>query len=166
MPRMIIASVREDSTVALTVFNNEKTYEENLLKLPDYLANLPHFEVQEIPQTKQHWEQLYAQNGQLLCDENWESLLMPGWLVKKKALEDLELQIDSSNDENEKMNLMIQHNYLHKKPWGDENGKTNQFWLQKGLEGLDKRVQEGKADKAVVRQKLQAKLAELENGGE
>jgi len=128
---------------------------------PDEFKSLPFIDVDEneVPasdsDSEQYHEQIYfkgdCKKENLKVDKDWNTLVMPDFLIKKKTVERLSKEIDEINDPS----ILIKKSRELKEIERKEAGTGNEnFWLEKALEGLDKKVASGEADKPVVRQKI------------
>lgn len=105
---------------------------------------------------------LYFENGKCKYDKDWSKQIMTPRVLKKKALAEKRTALEEelakpSPDAILATQLQLEIEKLRKKDQNDF-----EFWAQHALDGLDQRVAKGKADKQVVRQKLQAKLAQIQ----
>lgn len=103
-------------------------------------------------------EQCEINNGTLYKDLAWEKCLMPIFLIKLKYKDFLNFHLDQELDEESPDPIKViklQRSKEKIKDW------TELDTYQQALKNLDEKVQKGEADKPVIRQKLQAKIAEL-----
>lgn len=101
-------------------------------------------------------EQLYHENGEIKADTDWNKLLMPNCIVRNNALTKQVEIFKNSTEET----LALE--YARLQLLKSTGPKEDLFWTQKAIEGLDKRLGEGKLDKVEIRQQLEDKLASLE----
>lgn len=106
---------------------------------------------------------LYIEEGNLKSDDSWNRQVMTPRILKNEALSKKRKLL---SDELAKQNpdivvvtkLQFEIEFVRKKSLDDA-----EYWAQFALDGLDKRVLDGKADKPIVRQKIEAKLQQIQD---
>jgi hypothetical protein len=109
-------------------------------------------------------KQLYWEGTEVKKDLAWEKRLMPDQLIKRKAISniesDIDIEIDKPIPDSVKLvKLQRDKEKLSKIKAGPHNEDV--IWLNKAIEGLDRKVADGESDKPEIRQKLADKIAEL-----
>ena len=93
-------------------------------------------------------------------DKSWENCLMPTFLLRKKGIarniKDVEVELEKKKPSTVKLAKLQYKLTKLKKMVPTEQHNT--FWVREALDGLDKRVAEGKPDKPIIRNKLEEKL--------
>lgn len=113
------------------------------------------------------FDQFYIEDnsphGDIKIDRDWEILVKPSALIKRELINDLKDEIDKEliKESFDIVKISKLESSIRK---SISNKNMNSVeWLEKALEGLDKRVASGKPDKPIVREKILKKIEELKN---
>jgi hypothetical protein len=109
-------------------------------------------------------KQLYWEGTEVKKDYEWNKRLMPDQLIKRKAINYIDSEMDkeiekSTPDVVVLMKFQRDKDKLSKIKAGSDN--EDPIWIEKAIEGLDRKVADGEPDKPEIRIKLQNKLGEL-----
>lgn len=101
--------------------------------------------------------QWYWDGDQVKVDDQWEFVLMPTAIIKKKHIARLNNIIDEAIADPDETRIALRTLREREKcaSWDEKQ------WYDQALINLDDRVAKGELDKPVIRQKLQAKVNEL-----
>lgn len=109
-------------------------------------------------------KQWYHDGDSVKADLTWEVREMPDQIIKKKHLKKLCELIDSelATEVPDPIALLkCQREHDKAKAVKAEGQNENPFWIEVALKNLDARVANGESDKPVIREKLIAKIQEL-----
>ena len=117
--------------------------------------------------TRDQWMPDFAQANGVKIDADWSQKLMPARVVLKKERERLQSEIDAELERPipDAVEIMRKQRGLDKIREINASEDLEAEVYHMALQGLDARVAGGEPDKPQIRAKLQAKIAELQGGG-
>lgn len=111
-----------------------------------------------------YWEDNGDGTTAIKKDLAWEKRVMPDQLIKKKLIERMDSEIDEllladTPDPVVVLSKQREMDKIKKLKAGPQNEDV--YWMNKAIEGLDKKVAKGEEDKPQIREKIQQKINDL-----